>query len=98
MTEESLEHRIRVSLGKAFHHKHKTQAGAVDIEDIASQHGVSNDQVEEQIAFLKSQDILSGPMGLEGEQVSHVPGSVSGDAVLTAVGLQWAESGYPAFL
>jgi hypothetical protein len=98
MTEESLEHRIRVSLGKMFHHNHKTQSGDVDIEGIASEHGVSNDQVREQIAYLKSQDILSGPMALEGAQVSGVPGSGSDNSILTATGLGWAESGYPAIL
>ena len=98
MTEESLEHRIRVALGKAFHHKHTTQSGDVDVESIASEHGVSNDQVREQISYLKSQDIISGPMALEGAQVAGVPGSVSDDSILTATGLGWAETGYPAFL
>ena len=92
MSIDSLEHRIRVSLGKAFHHKHTTKEGAVDIEAIASEHGVSNDQVQEQIAYLKRQNILSGPLGMDESQVEGVP---AGDHDLTFNGLGWATAGYP---
>ncbi len=94
MTEESIEHRIRVEIGKAFHHKHQTQSGTVDLQNIAAQHGVSEDQVKEQIAYLKKQNILGGPLAGEGEQVANVPFAALASYELTDEGLAWAGAGY----
>jgi len=94
MTEESIEHRIRVAIGKAFHHKHQTGTGTVDLDNIASDHGVSEDQVKEQIAYLKKQNVIGGPMASEGEQVANVPISGFGEYQLTEEGLAWAGAGY----
>ena len=96
MSDESLEHRIRVALGNAFHHKHHTGGeGAVDIEHIASEHNVSEDQVKEQLAFLHRQNIIGGPLEFEGMQVAGVPGAMYDDVHITDTGLGWAASGYP---
>ncbi len=94
MTEQSIEHRIRVAIGKAFHHKHQTQAGTVDLQNIAAQHGVSEDQVKEQMAYLRSQNLLDGPLAAEGEQIADVPITGFGDYQLTEEGLAWVEAGY----
>jgi hypothetical protein len=96
MSVESVEHRIRVALGKAFHHKHHNPDGAVDLENIAAEHGVSEDQVKEQMAYLRNQNILAGPLAVEGAQVSGVPAEFYGDQhSLSDNGLAWASAGYP---
>lgn len=96
MSENSLEHRIRVALGKVFHHKHKSGSGAVNIEQIASEHDVSVSQVKEQFAWLREQNLINGPLDVESEQISHVPASWFQDHELTEEGLEWAESGFPS--
>jgi hypothetical protein len=95
MTESSLEHRIRVALGRAFHHRHRNGSGSVDIEDIAAEHGVSEDQVMEQLAWLRHQNLLGGPMMDESLQVAGVPLAGYDEHHLTDEGVAWAESGYP---
>jgi hypothetical protein len=95
MSVESLEHRIRVALGKAFHHKHHTESGSVDILNIASEHEVSEDQVKEQLAYLHRQNLLGGPLEFEGHQVAGVPGGAYDDVHITDAGLGWAAAGYP---
>ena len=95
MAENSLEHRIRVALGKALHHKHRTGSGSVDIENIASEQGVSVDQVKEQFVWLREQNLAGGPLDLEGEQIAKVPAGWFGDHELTDAGLEWAEEGFP---
>jgi hypothetical protein len=96
MSYASLEHRIRIALGKAFHHKHHTGAeGAVDIGNIASEHNVSEDQVKEQLAFLHANNVLSGPLALEGEHTAGVPAAMYHDVHITDAGLGWAAAGYP---
>jgi hypothetical protein len=95
MTDESRAHRIRVSIGKAFHHKHHDPDGKVDLERIASEHGVSEDQVREQVDYLRQQNLIGGPLEFEGEQIRGVPSSVFDDHHLTPDGLAWANSGFP---
>ncbi len=98
MSDESLAHRIRVSLGKAFHHKHTTNEGTVDVEHIANEHGVSEDQVMEQFAWLREQNMVAGPLENEARQIGGVPGANIHDHNITEDGLLWAASGYPAAL
>jgi len=96
MSENSIEHRIRVALGKALHHKHRTGSGSVDLEHIASEHNVSVDQVKEQFSWLREQNLVGGPLDLEGEQIARVPAYWFDEHELTDQGLEWAEAGFPA--
>jgi hypothetical protein len=96
MAVDSVEHRIRVALGKAFHHKHQHPEGAVDLGNIAAEQGVSEDQVKEQMTYLRDQNILAGPEAVESEQISGVPAELFGDEhSLSDDGLAWASAGYP---
>jgi hypothetical protein len=95
MTQPSLEHRIRVSLGNALHRRHHGQPGVEDIESIASEHGVSEDQVMEQVAWLREQNLIDGPLQNESGQISHIPASEWPDHKLTSAGLEWAGAGFP---
>lgn len=95
MSDESFAHKIRVSIGQAFHHKHHDPAGKVDIESIASEHGVSESQVREQMEYLRSQNMIRGPLSNEGMQVRGVPQTMMDDHHLTEDGLNWAMAGYP---
>jgi hypothetical protein len=94
MTDHALNHPIRVAIGRALHHKHLTHAGSVDLEHIASELGVSEDQMLEQFAWLREQKLISGPLGTESEQIDHVPTSSFDQHRLTDEGLAWAESGF----
>ncbi len=94
MSEDSIEHRIRVAIGKAFHHKHQTGEGSANLENIAAEHGVSEDQVKEQIAYLKKQNYLGEPLAGEGAQVANVPFAGFAAYALTEEGLAWAGAGY----
>lgn len=96
MAAASLEHRIRADIGKALHRKHLDAAGALDIEHIARENDVSQDQVEEQFKWLRQQNIIQGPMELEGEEIEDVPPTSYGAHSLTDLGLAWAENGFPA--
>jgi hypothetical protein len=96
MAAVSLEHRIRVDIGKALHRKHLDQAGAVDVEHIARENDVSQDQVEEQFRWLREQNLVQGPMTDESEQIADVPANWYGAHSLTDLGLMWAENGFPA--
>jgi hypothetical protein len=96
MAGASLEHRIRADIGKALHRRHLDGAGVVDIEHIARENGVSQDQVEEQFSWLREQNLVQGPMDIESEQVADVPANWYGEHSLTDLGLAWAENGYPA--
>lgn len=95
MSQTSLEHRIRVSLGKALHHRHHDPDGVADIESIASEHGVSEDQVMEQVAWLREQNLIEGPMQNESGQIGHIPPSEWPNHRLTSDGLDWAGAGFP---
>lgn len=95
MTDDSLAHKIRVSIGKAFHHKHHDPSGKIDLESIASEHGVSEDQVQEQMSYLRQQNLIGGPLESEGQQISQVPSSVFDDHHLTPDGIIWATAGFP---
>lgn len=95
MSENSLEHRIRVALGKALHHKHRTKSGSVNLEDVAAEHDVSVDQVKEQFGWLREQNLIGGPLDLEGEQIANVPAYWFEEHELTDQGLDWAEAGFP---
>lgn len=95
MTHESIEHRIRAALGKAFHHKHESGEETASLENIASEHGVSEDQVKEQLSYLRSQNLLGGPLAIEGQGVANVPIGNFADHELTDEGLAWARAGYP---
>jgi hypothetical protein len=97
MSIDSIEHRIRVSIGKVLHHKHTNANpdGTVDIEHIAREHGVSEDQVREQVAWLRGQNLIGGPLEIEGQQVSQVPNETLGNHQLSDAGLAWAMAGYP---
>src|SRR6188472_2212375 len=95
MSIDSVEHRIRVSIGKVLHHKRTNPEGTVDIEHIAQEHGVSEDQVREQVAWLRSQNLVGGPLEIEGQQVSQVPNEALGLHDLSEAGLAWAMAGYP---
>lgn len=94
MAEDSIEHRIRVAIGKAFHHKHETGEASANLENIAGEHGVSEDQVKEQVAYLKKQNVLGGPLAAEGEQVANIPFGAYAAYALTDEGLAWAGAGY----
>jgi hypothetical protein len=96
MAAPSLEHRIRAELGRALHRRHVDGSGTVDIAHIAREQGVSEDQVREQFAWLREQNLVQGPMDLESEQIDDVPPSWYGAHSLTDLGLAWAENGYPA--
>ena len=95
MSDDSIIHKIRTSIGEAFHHKHKDPAGKVDIESIASENGVSEDQVREQMEYLRSQNLIRGPLSNEGLQVRGVPSEMMDHHHLTEDGLAWADAGYP---
>jgi hypothetical protein len=95
MSDESFVHKIRVSIGQAFHHKHHNPDGKVDIESIASEHGVSEDQVREQMEYLRGQNMIRGPLSNEGLQVRGVPQYMMDDHHMTEDGLNWAMAGYP---
>ena len=95
MAAESLEHRIRVSLGKALHHRHHDQDGVADIENIASEHGVSEDQVMEQVSWLREQNLIEGPMQNESGQIARIPASEWSNHKFTSDGLEWAGAGFP---
>lgn len=95
MTDDSLAHQIRVSLGKAFHGKHLDPAGKVDIESIASENGVSESQVREQMNYLRTQNMIRGPLANEGLQVRDVPDHEPNAHDLTDEGLAWSLAGYP---
>ena len=95
MTDDSLAYKIRVSIGKAFHHKHHDPEGKVDLEGIASEHGVSEDQVREQLGYLRQQNLIGGPLEFEGEQIRRVPSAVFDDHHLTPDGVAWAASSFP---
>ena len=95
MADASLEHRIRVALGRAFHHKHKMRDGSVDIEHIASEHGVSEDQVMEQFAWLRNQGLIDGPLNNESRQIGKIPAEMIDQHHLTGEGLNWAETDFP---
>ncbi len=95
MSIESIEHKIRVSVGKALHHNRSHAEGQVDIEHVAQEHGVSEDQVREQVAWLRSQNLVNGPLEYESQQVSHVPTESLGNVQFSDAGLAWAMAGYP---
>lgn len=95
MTQTSLEHRIRVSLGKALHHRRNDADGVVDIEHIASEHGVSEDQVMEQVGWLREQNLVDGPLQSESGQIGKIPASEWPNHKLTSDGLEWAGAGFP---
>lgn len=96
MSDESWEHRVRVALGKAFHHRHHNPEGAVDLEHIAREQGVSEDQVKEQMAYLREQNLLVGPLASEGQQVSGVPSHTFADQhQLSDAGFAWVSAGFP---
>lgn len=95
MTDDSIFHKIRVDLGKAFHHKHTNPDGKVDIESIATENGVSQSQVQEQMEYLRRQNLIAGPMANEGLQVRGVPDSELDQHNLTQDGLAWSMAGYP---
>ncbi len=95
MSDDSIIHKVRVSIGKAFHYKHKDPAGKVDLESIASENGVSEDQVREQMEYLRSQNLIRGPLSNEGMQVRGVPAELMDNHHLTEDGLAWADAGYP---
>lgn len=95
MSDESIFHKIRVDIGKAFHHKRTDPEGMVDIESIASENGVSEDQVREQMSYLHSQNMIRGPLANEGLQVRGVPDGELDQHHLTEDGLAWANAGYP---
>ena len=95
MTGSSLEHRIRADIGKALHRKHLDGSGEVDIEHIARENGVSQDQVDEQFTWLREQNLAQGPLAIEGEAIDDVPSNWYGAHSLTDLGLAWAENGYP---
>lgn len=96
MAGPSLEHRIRADIGKALHRRHVDGSGTVDIEHIAREQGVSEDQVREQFDWLREQNLVQGPLAEEGEQIEDVPADWYGAHSLTDLGLAWAENGYPA--
>ena len=96
MAGPSLEHRIRADIGKALHRKHVDGSGEVDVEHIARENGVSQDQVQEQFTWLRQQNLVQGPMADESEQIEDVPPSWYGAHSLTDLGLAWAENGFPA--
>jgi len=96
MSIDSIEHKIRVSIGKVLHHKHHNpEEGSVDIEHIAQEHGVSEDQVREQMTWLRTQNLIAGPLEYEGMQVSEVPMESLGAHDLSESGMAWAMAGYP---
>jgi hypothetical protein len=95
MAGPSLEHRIRADLVRALHRKHLDGSGTVDIEHIARENGVSQDQVEEQFNWLREQNLVQGPMDIESDQVAAVPADWYGAHSLTDLGRAWAEDGYP---
>jgi hypothetical protein len=55
---------------------------------------VSEDQLKEQLAYLRSQNLIGGPLAIEGEQTIGVPSATYKDTYLTEEGLAWAEAGY----
>ena len=95
MSIESIEHKIRVSIGKALHHNKSDQEGKLDIEHIADEHGISQDQVQEQVAWLHRQNLVAGPLEYESQQVSGVPGASLRKLDYTEAGLAWSMAGYP---
>jgi len=95
MSIESIEHKIRVSIGKALHHNRSNPEGKVDIEHVAEEHGVSEDQVREQVAWLHRQNLVGGPLANESLQVAGVPGGSLGDLQYTEAGMAWSMAGYP---
>ncbi len=92
----SLEHRIRAAIGKALHRRHLDGSGVVDIEHIARENGVSQDQVNEQFNWLREQNLVQGPLANESRETQNVPASWYDAHSLTDLGLMWAENGYPA--
>jgi DNA-binding GntR family transcriptional regulator len=95
MSIESIEHKIRVSIGKALHHNKSNPDGKVDVEHVADEHGVSEDQVREQMAWLHNQNLIGGPLANESRQVSQVPYGSLNDVEFSEAGLAWSMAGYP---
>jgi hypothetical protein len=98
MTPETLDQRIRAALGEVFHRKQRLDTGDVDIEAIASEHGVSEEQILEQMAWLREQSLIGGPLEEEGRQISGLPYSGYDEHHLTNRGVAWAEAGFPEVL
>ncbi len=89
-------HAIRQSIGKVVYwNTQNDNEGKADIESIAREHNVSEDQVRDQMEFLRSQNLIRGPLANEGLQVREVPGHMLAHHTLTEDGLAWADAGYP---
>lgn len=95
MSDDHLIHRLRVSIGEAFHHHHLSGEGEVDLSHVAAAHGVSDDEVNEQLQYLRDQNIIGGPEGADGSASGGITGDVANGEYLTTAGLAWAASGFP---
>lgn len=89
-------HAIRQSIGKVVYWNTQDDAeGKPDLEAIAREHDVSESQVAEQMEYLRSQNLIRGPLSNEGLQVRGVPDYMLDKHHLTEDGLAWADAGYP---
>ena len=95
MTDDHLIHKLRVSIGQAFHHHHTNGGDEIDLGQVANEHGVSDAEVNEQLQYLRDQNLIGGAEGFDSTSPGGIMGDVSNDEYLTSAGLAWAAAGFP---